>query len=239
MTDAAPPLLRRALEQARSRAPGPLWRAAVEVRIPHEVLGTEYGGHAVSLHRLDRDSVVYSFGLGEDVSFDLALVERVGCKVHGFDPTPRSLEWLRSQTLPPELRIEPVGVAAQDGVLRFHLPKKAHHVSLSTLPGPERSGELVELPVERLATIMARLGHDRLDVLKLDVEGSEYEVLDDVLASALRPTQLLVEFHHRFRTIPARRTKDALAKLRAAGYRVFRVSPTGMEISLVLCASGA
>ncbi|HEX7718479.1 MAG TPA: hypothetical protein VF389_01635, partial [Woeseiaceae bacterium] len=34
------------------------------------------------------DSIVYSFGIGEDVEFDLFLIERFGLVVHAFDPTP-------------------------------------------------------------------------------------------------------------------------------------------------------
>ncbi|GIS18490.1 MAG: hypothetical protein CM15mP120_04060 [Pseudomonadota bacterium] len=43
---------------------------------------------------------------------------------------------------------------------------------------------------------MRDLGHDHLDVLKMDIEGAEYAVLDDMLQSNILPDQLLVEFHH-------------------------------------------
>jgi len=34
-------------------------------------------------------AVVYSLGIGEDISFDLALIEKYGARVHAFDPTPK------------------------------------------------------------------------------------------------------------------------------------------------------
>jgi FkbM family methyltransferase len=54
------------------------------------------------------------------------------------------------------------------------------------------------LEVRRLQTIFQSLGHKHVDVLKMDIEGSEYEVIDDLCDLHLRIDQVLVEFHHRF-----------------------------------------
>jgi len=35
----------------------------------------------------------------------------------------------------------------------------------------------------------------------MDIEGAEYEVIDDLIASGIRPKQILVEFHHRFKNV--------------------------------------
>ena len=71
-----------------------------ELRLPHRIqvncsrdfLGSEYGGYCMCPENIDRDCVVYSFGIGEDISFDLALIQRFGLSVYAFDPTPRSIE---------------------------------------------------------------------------------------------------------------------------------------------------
>jgi Methyltransferase FkbM domain len=42
---------------------------------------------------------------------------------------------------------------------------------------------------------MRELGHDRIDLLKLDIEGAEFAVLDAVIDGSVRPTVLCVEFH--------------------------------------------
>ena len=42
---------------------------------------------------------------------------------------------------------------------------------------------------------MDELGHDHLDLLKLDIEGAEYEVLDSLAAEGIRSRILCVEFH--------------------------------------------
>ena len=41
--------------------------------------------------------------------------------------------------------------------------------------------------------------------MKMDIDGAWYEVLDDLPASPIKPTQLLVEFHHRFPGIASKK----------------------------------
>jgi hypothetical protein len=80
---------------------------------------------------------------------------------------------------------------------------------------------------------MSELGHRSIDILKMDIEGAEYQVLEDVLTSEIRPHQILVEFHHRFATGGIENTRHALGRLKAAGYRLFSVSPTVEEFCFI------
>lgn len=207
-------------------------RFPVEAEVEALHLGTTYGGYAVVPAALHEGSVVYSFGVGQDASFDLALIERFGATVHAFDPTPRSLAWVEQQSWPPQFRFHPLGVAAADGTLTLHPPPDPSHVSFSPV-ARKGGGEAVEVPVRTVRSLMAELGHDRVDLLKADIEGAEYEVIDDLLAHGPRPGQLLLEFHHHLPSIPLSRTKQAIAALRAAGYRLFDQSEAGAEMSFV------
>jgi FkbM family methyltransferase len=181
---------------------------------------------------LNSASVVYSVGVGEDISFDLELIRRFGVHVDAFDPTPRSIAWLETQVLPPGLTVHPFGVADFDGYCRFLAPENAAHTSYTLVERP--SPELpINLPVHRLRTIMNRLGHEQIDLLKMDIEGAEYGVLSDLLASNIRVTQILVEFHHRWEQVGVERTRATIQTLNDAGYWIFSVSPTGEEYSFV------
>ena len=201
--------------------------------VPCELLGTEYGGHTLATKGLHTGSVVYSFGVGEDVSFDLALIKRFGSTVHAFDPTPRSIAWVNAQLLPEQFVMHGYGIADKNGTLRFSPPTNPTHISHTLLERPETAGAAIEVQVKRLGTIMAELGHQRLDVLKMDVEGAEYDVLADVLAQSIEIDQILVEFHHQFKNVGAQKTRDAVTRLNNAGYRVFAVSPSGHEVSFI------
>lgn len=217
-------LLRRIL----ARTP----RFSVDAEVDKLHLGTTYGGYAVVPAALGPDSVVYSFGVGEDASFDLALIERFGSTVHAFDPTPRSRAWVDAQSWPPQFHFHPLGVAGTDGTLTLHAPPDPTHVSFSPV-ARKGSAEVVEVPVRTVRSLMAELSHDRIDLLKADIEGAEYEMIADLLAHGPRPGQLLLEFHHHLPTIPLSRTKQAIAALRAAGYHLFDQSEAGAEMSFI------
>lgn len=200
-------------------------------------LGSGYGGWEVvaapsAKAPLGRDSIVYSVGVGEDVSFDLALIGRFGSTVHAFDPTPRSIDWVRGQELDTRFVLHEYGLADFDGNATFHAPSDPGHVSHTLLERPS-GGRSIEVPMRTLRTIMRDLGHDRIDLLKMDIEGAEYGVIADLARSSIRPTQLLVEFHHRFPGVGPHRTAEAIRTLRSIGYRVFAISATNEEFGLL------
>ena len=45
----------------------------------------EYGGWLVCNRNISKDSIVYSFGVGEDVSFDLSLIRKYHLQVFAFE----------------------------------------------------------------------------------------------------------------------------------------------------------
>jgi FkbM family methyltransferase len=204
-----------------------------DVRRRFKRFGSEHAGWNVLTGLLGPDSVVYSFGVGEDVSFDIGLIEAFDLVVHAFDPTPRSIRWVGDQKLPQGFVMHTVGIAPFDGKASFCPPANPKHVSHTMLERASRSQGVIELEVRTLSTIMAGLGHDHLDVLKMDVEGAEYDVIDDIASSSIRPTQILVEFHHRFPEVEIESTRSAVATLRSKGYRLFYVSPRGEEMCFV------
>ncbi len=208
----------------------PRFPVEAEVELVH--LGTTYGGYAVVPAALGPGSLVYSFGVGHDASFEFAIIERFGATVHAFDPTPRSRAWVDAQSWPAGFCFHPVGVAGADGTLALHAPPDPTHVSYSSI-ARKGGGEIVEVPVRTVRALMAELGHARVDVLKADIEGAEYEMLADRLANGPVVGQLLLEFHHHLPTIPLSRTKQAVADLRTAGYRLFHQSEGGAEMSFV------
>lgn len=201
-------------------------------RRPVARLGNAYGGWTTATDGLNAQSVVYGFGVGTDLSWDLAMIDRFGCTVHAFDPTPRSLAWVEQQTLPASLRFHPLGVAEYDGDLELFLPPRDDYVSFTRVDTTGQQPK-VSCPVRKLSTLMKDLGHLRVDLIKMDIEGAEYAVIDDLIASGLRPAQLLIEFHHCFDSITVEQTRDALARLRDAGYRVFHSSFHGLDLSLI------
>jgi FkbM family methyltransferase len=193
------------------------------------------GNWAVLPELVGQDSIVYSFGVGDNVQWDLAMIRRFGATIHAFDPTPQSIAWVARQSLPTEFCFHDVGISNFDGSLDFYPPRRAGGMHYSQQPRQRFGPPPQPVPgqVQRLATIARRLGHDRIDVLKLDVEGSEFDAVPDVLASGIPIGQLLVEIHYHF---PGRSFRGGLALIRqikAAGMECFYVSERGLEFGFV------
>jgi Methyltransferase FkbM domain len=94
-------------------------------------------------------------------------------------------------------------------------------------------GSKIQAEVKRLVTIMADQGVAHLDGLKMDVEGFEYDIIRDIVESGIRPTQLMIEFHHRMYSISNQQTLDAVDQLAGYGYELYYVSKSGQENAFV------
>lgn len=221
------------LERAIGALPRHRLKPSLDCRCRTQRLGSDYGGWEVAADHLDNHSVVYSVGIGEDVSFDIELIEHFGMRVFAFDPTPQSIDWIEEQTLPKRFRMHPFGVASFDGNAWFHPPDNPAHVSHTMLRRMTTDRPAVEVPVKRLVTIMQELGHQKIDLLKMDIEGAEYDVLRDMIRSEIRPHQILVEFHHRFPDVCVKWSRDAIRNLRDIGYRLFYISERSEEFGFL------
>lgn len=217
----------------------PEWRFApprVQVNRPLRKVGSDYGGYCVDPSGISQDTIVYSLGIGEDISFDLALIHQYGVNVHAFDPTPKVKQWLASQTLPGDFHFHDVGIADFDGQADFYLPPRQEFISHSIVRARQYSGDAIRVPVIRLSTAMRRLGHTRIDVLKMDIEGAEYAVLEDLARERIPVGQILVEFHHRLSSVGIGKTRRILALLRDCGMRIGYVCPRIEIFTLVRAA---
>jgi hypothetical protein len=87
---------------------------------PHG-LGNQYGGWVVSRSLLiySAQPIVLSFGIGDDITFDLEMIRRYGAHVFAFDPTPKAIQWIAQQRVPSSMTVSPVGLADFDGEQDF------------------------------------------------------------------------------------------------------------------------
>lgn len=188
--------------------------------------GSEYGGWVIPRNRLTAQSVCYCVGCGEDISFDLELIRRYSCPVYGFDPTPRSVEFVRRVTADvPSYRFTDVGIWDRDGAVRFFAPRDGTHVShsITNLQGTE---SYIEVPTRRLREVLRENGHSRLALLKLDIEGAENTVIRTILEDGIAIDLLLIEFDELGFPTPERlaRIRESIGLLLQAGYRLFNIS---------------
>ena len=121
-----------------------------------------------------RQCLIYSFGSNGDSSFEEGMLQKSSCEVHTFDPF-IELDVKESVRNRPGINFHDYGIAAT--------------TSLS-----DRS-----LQMKNINDIMSDLRHKWVDILKLDVEGSEWSILSSIYEQqrpGLKATQLLLELHY-------------------------------------------
>lgn len=210
-----------------------LGRAAphkIQVNLRKEKVGGQNASWMIFPDSLSASSIVYSLGVGDEIQFDLALIERFAVNVFAFDPTPESIAWITVQKLPEQFHFMDYGVMDCDGTAEF---QQFDGVQFSTGIAASQNSRIVELKVFRLATIMKNLNHTRIDLLKINIEGGEYAVLADLVASNIDVRQIVVEFHHRLPGYSLQQTKQAVRGLNNAGYRIFHISDMDKEYSFI------
>lgn len=152
--------------------------------------------------------IIYSFGIQNESSFEEQLLERTPhCEIWGYDYSVDGFG--------PQLR-------ASEAQGRAHFTRAG-------IAG--RSNATGSPPFLSVQDLMAANGHDHVDVLKMDIEGFEFEAMDSVVAHfrdqgrEVPIAQFLVEIHL---TPNMLRVDDFVAwweNLEAAGFRPVWTEP--------------
>ncbi|CAI5508477.1 unnamed protein product, partial [Closterium sp. Naga37s-1] len=128
-----------------------------------------YGAWTLCTNHLRPGGIVYSFGIGGDVTFDNEMVNR------GY----------KERDQPSTFQFCQVGIGAVDGIITFFSPKNPRLKSMTAVKHEELSkryeSQGMPAPVMRLPTFMCTNGHGFIDVLKIDVEGVEFDICDEWL----------------------------------------------------------
>ena len=157
--------------------------------------------------------VAYCAGVGQAMTFEVELAKMTRQPVLVFDPSPTGIE-TAEKTEKQNLLFFPIGLAASAGVLQFSVPADPDEGSYSMTQGDL---EVVSFECHDLATIMSRNGDSHIDLLKMDIEGFEFDIVNQFLDQNLPVRQLCVEFHRWFRPGETLRT---IARLYRNGYRI-------------------
>ena len=67
----------------------------------------------------------------------------------------------------------------------------------------------------------------------MDIEGSEYEIIESILNTDINIDQILIEFHDQFFENRIIKTRKAVKILKENGYEIFAVSDSYDEVSFI------
>lgn len=123
-----------------------------------------------------QDCIVYSFGIQNDWSFDAAIAQ-LGCEVWSYDPS--SLHLKDHSDLDKNVHFQRVGVGLED-TTRWIVEDPNHGGKWDDVPSGTTGAH--KFQIKTLHTLMAENNHDRIDLLKIDVEGFEWGLLQHWVA---------------------------------------------------------
>lgn len=189
-----------------------------------ETLGEKNKGPwTVSVKNLNADSIVYSAGVGEDISFEIELCEQFSCNVILLDPTPVALKTLKNKKYQhPKIEFLQLGLSNSAGSVKFSYPPGSEEISFTLKR--EAEDKFVEFSTTTLKNLMKRYIHDHIDLLKMDIEGFEYGIIKQICQNKIPIKQICLEFHHwMLPGISKWSTISSILKLAKIGYRVVNI----------------
>ena len=154
---------------------------------------------------LGPDSVVFDVG-GYQGDFAAQMRQRYGCQVHLFEPVARfHRHCVERFAADPAVFCHPFGLGDKEEELEMRDDSDA-----SGAFNPASAGKPVEkVRVRPFSTVFAESGVRRIDLLKVNIEGGEFALLDHLIASGLinDVVHLQVQFHDFFPDAAPRRDR--------------------------------
>jgi len=187
-----------------------------------EYLGTDYGGWLLDLDLVPFQSTIISAGVGEDISFDRELIKRKSCQIIGIDPTLKSHRYIEScNQLDNFTLIKKALHGVDDDVIKIFKNKNPTHVSESILESHHSIKKFDYYFAETTTLQKLFETYNNISVIKMDIEGSEYEVIESLKSIPSSICQICVEFHHFCSDRSTEQTKTMIEHLKKFGFNEY------------------
>ncbi len=142
---------------------------------------------------LDETSTVLDVGSFEGETVD-RFCQLYDCNVHAFEPHPGLLPRLVARfSSNPKVTVHAVGLGDSDAEVPLQLagPGSTMYETVGDVDGTS------QVAIRDAVAVLGELGLDRIDLLKLNIEGAEFDLLDHLIANGRlgQVRYLLVQFH--------------------------------------------
>lgn len=153
-------------------------------------------GHHFLRGAVTPGSLVLDLGANHG-EFATAILERFGCTPRLVEANPDLYDLLVADG---RFRVLHCAASTHNGTITFNIARNDEGSSILSLPASSRYGciheRAVNVPSMTLEAIMTHFGLERLDLLKMDIEGAEVAILETCPGAVLRRiAQITVEFH--------------------------------------------
>lgn len=177
----------------------------------------EISGHTFYAPVLGPDSVVIDLG-ASSANFSHVVARLYGARCHAVEATSHNVALIEESD---RVRKYHFAIGGADGPTALRLPESEEHWG-TVLPaaGSETSaGEMETVPGITLGSFLASIGVERVDLMKVDIEGAEIAMFDaapDDLLTAIG--QITIEFHDFMELSLAGDVRRVIDRLRGLGF---------------------
>ena len=171
--------------------------------------------HTIYLHPLSSSSVVIDLG-ASIAGFSREMNSYIGCHCHAVEALPENFA-LIEQTA--SVTPHHLAICGTDGPVQIHSVDEQFASASVDLMRGQQSRDIIEVEGITLGGLMARLGLERVHLLKVDIEGAElamFDTADD--ETLLRMDQITVEFHDFMDPDQTADAERIMARLRGLGF---------------------
>lgn len=210
-------------------------------------------------NELNSESIIYCVGVGEDISHDIELANELNSKIYLFDPTPRAIEhvndvinvfddqkkpinnknlgggdinyWnilLNNKINTDNIIFKNYGLGCENGIFKFYKSSNENYVSCSLVPGM-KGEDYFNVEIKDLNTIMKEFNHNKIDLLKIDIEGLECDVINKMLDDKIMPKFLSVDFDlaaNGEKIKDEKKCIDTINRLKSVNYKILHQERT-------------
>jgi FkbM family methyltransferase len=169
---------------------------------------------ALPVGALNPDSFIVSAGVGNSITFEEDLTSKFRTRIILLDPSPTGVRTMQAVVRTDLIEFSPRGLARRSGEISFAPPDRPEEGSFKKGAG---SGELTFACVS-LPDLLKENNRSKIDLLKIDVEGFEYEIIASIIENSIPVDIICVEIHHN-RVIGIDETIADAAKLILCLYR--------------------
>lgn len=194
------------------------------------------GERLLADHVLPRCQTVFDVGANVGDWTELAMDINPDLRVHSFEPTPAIYDRLTQRNLPDSVTLVPMGLSSEPGEHTIVVPKRdCGMTSLHGRPSLNDCGlggetESTTVQLTTADAYLEQTGLERVDLMKIDVEGHELSVLRGAERSLAEGRIGLIQLEYGGAYIDARAMLlDIFSLLKPHGYELFKLYANGLR----------
>lgn len=212
----------------------PLYRIKKQKKVPIKFVGSKIdGGFAFVESLLQKKPIIFSFGLGENLTFSEGMRVAYDAEIYGFDPSIIAIDYYSRHWLKKDEKFHffSMGLSNEDKVVTFYQPKfmdGSDHSCSEFLHYKSTVDGAYEVQLNSLATVLNKINFDKkrvIDIFKMDIEGSEFDVISTIFDNNLNIGQFCIEVHPRFFENGKEKNANMIKVMNEHNYSLTWVSP--------------